>query len=187
MSLAHVSLEEALDLITKLSGYQYARIGRTYLVGTPGRHPDAGRRRDRPDPRRHQRGLVQLFGPRRPDRRDQAALPERQSLGRQGRREPGGRRRSAGDRNRRRRGRRPPADQRVRSGHFAQHRHVAHRNVPDQVCLGGRSPGCPQPPRPRRHRDTRRGPADPARSLRQAPTRAASRPPRRLTARRRAA
>ena len=36
VSLAHVSLEEALDLITKLSGYQYAKIGRTYLVGTPG-------------------------------------------------------------------------------------------------------------------------------------------------------
>jgi len=36
VSLAHVSLEEALDLITKLSGFQYAKIGRTYLVGTPG-------------------------------------------------------------------------------------------------------------------------------------------------------
>ena len=35
VSLAHVSLEEALDLITRLSGYQYAKIGRTYLVGTP--------------------------------------------------------------------------------------------------------------------------------------------------------
>lgn len=35
VSLAHVSLEEALDLITKLSGFQYAKIGRTYLVGTP--------------------------------------------------------------------------------------------------------------------------------------------------------
>ena len=35
VSLAHVSLEEALDLITKLSGYQYAKIGHTYLVGTP--------------------------------------------------------------------------------------------------------------------------------------------------------
>lgn len=35
VSLAHVSLEEALDLITKLSGYQYAKIGKTYLVGSP--------------------------------------------------------------------------------------------------------------------------------------------------------
>jgi len=35
VSLAHVSLEEALDLITRLSGYQYAKIGRTYLVGSP--------------------------------------------------------------------------------------------------------------------------------------------------------
>ncbi len=35
VSLAHVSLEEALDLITKLSGYQYAKVGRTYVVGTP--------------------------------------------------------------------------------------------------------------------------------------------------------
>ena len=35
VSLAHVSLEEALDLITKLSGYQYAKVGKTYLVGTP--------------------------------------------------------------------------------------------------------------------------------------------------------
>lgn len=34
VSLAHVSLEEALDLITKLSGYQYAKVGRTYLVGS---------------------------------------------------------------------------------------------------------------------------------------------------------
>ena len=34
VSLAHVSLEEALDLITKLSGYQYAKVGRTYIVGT---------------------------------------------------------------------------------------------------------------------------------------------------------
>ncbi len=35
VSLAHVSLEEALDLVTRLSGYQYAKIGRTYLVGSP--------------------------------------------------------------------------------------------------------------------------------------------------------
>ena len=35
VSLAHVSLEEALDLITKLSGFQYAKIGHTYIVGTP--------------------------------------------------------------------------------------------------------------------------------------------------------
>ena len=35
VSLAHVSLEEALDLITKLSGYQYAKVGHTYLVGSP--------------------------------------------------------------------------------------------------------------------------------------------------------
>ena len=35
VSLAHVSLEEALDLITRLSGYQYAKVGRTYLVGSP--------------------------------------------------------------------------------------------------------------------------------------------------------
>ena len=35
VSLAHVSLEEALDLITKLSGYQYAKVGRTYVIGTP--------------------------------------------------------------------------------------------------------------------------------------------------------
>ena len=35
VSLAHVSLEEALDLITKLSGYQYAKVGRTYVVGSP--------------------------------------------------------------------------------------------------------------------------------------------------------
>lgn len=33
VSLTHVSLEEALDLITRLSGYQYAKVGRTYLVG----------------------------------------------------------------------------------------------------------------------------------------------------------
>ena len=36
VSLAHVSLEEALDMISKLSGYQYAKVGRTYVVGSPG-------------------------------------------------------------------------------------------------------------------------------------------------------
>ena len=35
VSLAHVSLEDALDLVTRLSGYQYAKIGRTYVIGTP--------------------------------------------------------------------------------------------------------------------------------------------------------
>jgi len=34
VSLAHVSLEEALDMVTRLSGYQYAKIGSTYVVGT---------------------------------------------------------------------------------------------------------------------------------------------------------
>ena len=33
VSLAHVTLEDALDLITKLSGFAYAKIGHTYLVG----------------------------------------------------------------------------------------------------------------------------------------------------------
>ncbi|MGI4791162.1 MAG: secretin N-terminal domain-containing protein [Janthinobacterium lividum] len=35
VSLANVSLEEALDLITRLSSYQYAKVGRTYVVGSP--------------------------------------------------------------------------------------------------------------------------------------------------------
>lgn len=35
VSLAHVSLEDALDLVTRLSGYQYAKIGRTYVIGSP--------------------------------------------------------------------------------------------------------------------------------------------------------
>lgn len=35
VSLAHVSLDEALDMITRLSGYQYAKVGRTYVVGSP--------------------------------------------------------------------------------------------------------------------------------------------------------
>ncbi len=35
VSLAHVTLEDALDLVTRLSGYQYAKIGRTYVIGTP--------------------------------------------------------------------------------------------------------------------------------------------------------
>ena len=34
VSLAHVTLEDALDLVTRLSGYQYAKVGRTYVVGT---------------------------------------------------------------------------------------------------------------------------------------------------------
>ncbi len=35
VSLAHVTLESALNLITKVSGYQFARVGRAYLVGSP--------------------------------------------------------------------------------------------------------------------------------------------------------
>jgi len=35
VTLTHVSLDEALDMITKLSGYSYAKVGRTYVVGTP--------------------------------------------------------------------------------------------------------------------------------------------------------
>lgn len=35
VSLAHVTLEDALDLVTRLSGYQYAKVGRTYVVGSP--------------------------------------------------------------------------------------------------------------------------------------------------------
>lgn len=35
VSLSHVTLDEALDMISKLSGYQYARVGRTYVVGSP--------------------------------------------------------------------------------------------------------------------------------------------------------
>lgn len=34
VSLAHVSLEEALNVISKLSGYQYAKVGSTYVVGS---------------------------------------------------------------------------------------------------------------------------------------------------------
>ncbi len=35
VSLAHVTLEDALDLVTRLSGYQYAKVGRTYVIGSP--------------------------------------------------------------------------------------------------------------------------------------------------------
>lgn len=35
VSLTHVTLDEALDMITRLSGYQYAKVGRTYVVGAP--------------------------------------------------------------------------------------------------------------------------------------------------------
>jgi type II secretory pathway component GspD/PulD (secretin) len=35
VSLTHVTLEEALELITKLSGYLYAKVGRTYVIGSP--------------------------------------------------------------------------------------------------------------------------------------------------------
>jgi type II secretory pathway component GspD/PulD (secretin) len=35
ISLNRVSVEEALNLITRLSGYRYERIGNTYIVGTP--------------------------------------------------------------------------------------------------------------------------------------------------------
>jgi type II secretory pathway component GspD/PulD (secretin) len=34
VSLSHVSLDEALDMIARLSGYQYAKIGSTYVIGT---------------------------------------------------------------------------------------------------------------------------------------------------------
>jgi type II secretory pathway component GspD/PulD (secretin) len=35
VSLTHVTLQESLDMISKLSGFQYAKVGRTYVVGTP--------------------------------------------------------------------------------------------------------------------------------------------------------
>lgn len=35
VSLNHVSLDDALNMITKLSGFQYAMVGTTYVVGTP--------------------------------------------------------------------------------------------------------------------------------------------------------
>ena len=35
VSLAHVSLDEALDMISHLSGFQYAKVGRSYVVGSP--------------------------------------------------------------------------------------------------------------------------------------------------------
>ena len=35
VSLAHVSLEEALDMVSRLSGFQYARMGNSYVVGSP--------------------------------------------------------------------------------------------------------------------------------------------------------
>jgi type IV pilus assembly protein PilQ len=36
VSLTNVTLDEALDMITKLSGFSYAKVGHTYVVGTPG-------------------------------------------------------------------------------------------------------------------------------------------------------
>ncbi len=35
VSLSHVTLAEALDMICHLSGYEYARVGKTYVVGSP--------------------------------------------------------------------------------------------------------------------------------------------------------
>ena len=35
VSLAHVTLDEALDMISHLSGYQYAKVGRSYVIGSP--------------------------------------------------------------------------------------------------------------------------------------------------------
>lgn len=35
VSLAGVGVEEALDLVTRLSGYRYAKLGNTYVVATP--------------------------------------------------------------------------------------------------------------------------------------------------------
>jgi type II secretory pathway component GspD/PulD (secretin) len=35
VSLAHVTLEEALDMVARLSGYQYAHVNNAYIVGTP--------------------------------------------------------------------------------------------------------------------------------------------------------
>ncbi len=35
VSLAGVGVEEALDLVTRLSGYRYAKVGNTYVVATP--------------------------------------------------------------------------------------------------------------------------------------------------------
>jgi general secretion pathway protein D len=35
VSLSHVTLEQALDMVARLSGYQYAKVNNTYVVGTP--------------------------------------------------------------------------------------------------------------------------------------------------------
>ena len=35
VSLAHVTLEDALDMISHLSGFQYAKVGSSYVVGSP--------------------------------------------------------------------------------------------------------------------------------------------------------
>ena len=35
VSLAHVSLEEALNMVSRLSGFQYAKVGHAYIVGSP--------------------------------------------------------------------------------------------------------------------------------------------------------
>ncbi len=35
VSLAHVTLEQALDMVARLSGYQYAKANNAYIIGTP--------------------------------------------------------------------------------------------------------------------------------------------------------
>ena len=35
VSLSHVTLDQALEMITHLSGYEYAKVGSTYVIGTP--------------------------------------------------------------------------------------------------------------------------------------------------------
>ena len=99
----------------------------------PRRH---ARRRRHPDrvghgagARRHDGPLVQLLGPRRPDGGDQAALPERQGLHRQGGGRSGHRRRARPHGHVGRHRGRPPPGRRLGGHDLAQHRHLAHRGL----------------------------------------------------------
>ena len=62
VSLAHVSLDEALDMISHLSGYQYAKVGRSYVVGSPASIATDDQHRCR-GPADHRRADLQLHGP----------------------------------------------------------------------------------------------------------------------------
>ena len=87
VSLAHVSLDEALDMISHLSGFQYAKVGRSYVIGSPASIGTLTASSAALVPPTTAVLTLQLHGPAEPDRHHQGPLPQRQGQHGQGRRD----------------------------------------------------------------------------------------------------